>query len=62
MIHYIADYLINISECHAAAEIDSGYLRLMLPRNASEKSKLWDDIMKDVEQIIMPDITHCQHP
>ncbi|CAF5075344.1 unnamed protein product, partial [Rotaria sp. Silwood1] len=31
MIHYIADYLINISECHAAAEIDSGYLRLMLP-------------------------------
>ncbi|CAF2751870.1 unnamed protein product [Rotaria sp. Silwood2] len=62
MIHYIADYLVNISERRVTPEVEPGYLRSMLPRNAPEKSESWDDIMKDVERTIMPGITHWQHP
>ncbi|CAF0987106.1 unnamed protein product [Rotaria sp. Silwood1] len=62
MIDYIADYLKDINERRVTPEVEPGYLRPMLPKNAPEKSEAWDDIMKDVEQAIMPGITHWQHP
>ncbi|UJR20893.1 hypothetical protein I4U23_024002 [Adineta vaga] len=62
MIDYIADYLKNISERRVTPEVEPGYLRPMLPKNAPEKGEKWDDIMKDVEGAIMPGITHWQHP
>jgi glutamate/tyrosine decarboxylase-like PLP-dependent enzyme len=34
----------------------------MLPLNAPEQGESWDNIMKDVEDTIMPGITHWQHP
>lgn len=42
--------------------VEPGYLRLLLPNDAPEKGESWDEIMKDVEQAIMPGITHWQHP
>ncbi|CAF1063191.1 unnamed protein product [Adineta ricciae] len=62
MIDYIADYLKNISDRRVTPEVEPGYLRPMLPKNAPEKSEKWDDIMKDLERTIMPGITHWQHP
>ncbi|UJR28998.1 hypothetical protein I4U23_010216 [Adineta vaga] len=62
MVDYIADYLTNISERRVTPEVEPGYLRPMLPRNAPEKGEAWEDIMKDVERTIMPGITHWQHP
>jgi aromatic-L-amino-acid decarboxylase len=52
----------NHSERRVTPEVEPGYLRPMLPRNAPEKGEPWDDIMKDVERSIMPGITHWQHP
>jgi glutamate/tyrosine decarboxylase-like PLP-dependent enzyme len=43
-------------------EVEPGYLRPMLPKNAPEKGEKWEAIMQDVEQAIMPGITHWQHP
>ncbi|CAF3906258.1 unnamed protein product [Rotaria magnacalcarata] len=62
MIDYIADYLKHISERRVTPEVEPGYLRPMLPKNAPEKSETWDNIMADVERAIMPGITHWQHP
>ncbi|CAF0849638.1 unnamed protein product [Adineta ricciae] len=62
MVDFIADYLTNISERRVTPEVEPGYLRPMLPRNAPEKGESWEDIMKDVERAIMPGITHWQHP
>ncbi|CAF4119412.1 unnamed protein product [Rotaria sordida] len=50
------------NKCRVASEVESDYLRSMLPRNASEKkSESWDDTMKDVERTILPSITYWQH-
>ncbi|CAF0959000.1 unnamed protein product [Didymodactylos carnosus] len=62
MIDYIADYLTNISQRRVTPEVEPGYLRPMLPKNAPDESESWNDIMKDVEIAIMPGITHWQHP
>ncbi|CAF4496822.1 unnamed protein product [Rotaria socialis] len=62
MIDYIADYLKHTSERRVTPEVEPGYLRPMLPKNAPEKSETWDNIMADVERAIMPGITHWQHP
>ncbi|CAF0936975.1 unnamed protein product [Adineta ricciae] len=62
MVDYIADYLLHISDRRVTPEVEPGYLRFMLPKTAPEKSEKWDDIMQDVEQAIMPGITHWQHP
>jgi len=62
MIDYIADYLTNISERRVTPEVEPGYLRLTLPHDPPDKGESWNDIMKDVEQAIMPGITHWQHP
>ncbi|CAF1251766.1 unnamed protein product [Rotaria sordida] len=62
MIDYIADYLKHIKERRVTPEVEPGYLRPMLPKNAPEKSETWENIMEDVERAIMPGITHWQHP
>ena len=54
--------MVNLSERRVTPEVEPGYLRPMLPRNAPEKGESWEDIMKDVERAIMPGITHWQHP
>jgi glutamate/tyrosine decarboxylase-like PLP-dependent enzyme len=53
---------LNNSERRVTPEIEPGYLRPMLPRNAPNEGETWEDIMKDVERSIMPGITHWQHP
>ncbi|CAF0733549.1 unnamed protein product [Rotaria sordida] len=62
MIDYIADYLLHISDRRVTPEVEPGYLRPLLPKNAPKKSEKWEDIMRDVERTIMPGITHWQHP
>ena len=42
--------------------MEPGYLRPLLPENPPEKAESWEEIMGDVERIIMPGVTHWQHP
>ncbi|XP_065162575.1 tyrosine decarboxylase-like [Atheta coriaria] len=62
MIDYICDYMTNISERRVTPSVEPGYLRKLLPSDAPEESEDWDAIMKDVEEKIMPGVTHWQHP
>ena len=43
-------------------EVEPGYLRSLLPEKAPECGEDWTEIMKDVDRVIMPGITHWQHP
>ncbi|XP_015122001.1 tyrosine decarboxylase [Diachasma alloeum] len=62
MIEYICDYLRTLEGKRVTANVDPGYLRPLLPKEAPSKPESWDDIMRDVESKIMPGITHWQHP
>ncbi|XP_016657568.1 histidine decarboxylase [Acyrthosiphon pisum] len=62
MIDYIADYLETIRERRVYPNVHPGYLRNLTPDCAPVEPESWDHIMDDVENIIMPGITHWQSP
>lgn len=62
MVDYIADYIENIKERRVTPEIEPGYLKKIVPLVAPHEPQDWETIMKDVDEKIMPGITHWQHP
>ena len=62
MIHYVADYLDNIRTRPVLPRVSPGYLAQLVPATAPEKAEDWRDIMKDLETVIMPGVTHWHHP
>lgn len=62
MIEYICGYLENINTRRVTPSVEPGYLRELIPLEAPEEPEEWDKIMADVEDKIMPGVTHWQHP
>ncbi|KAK4469019.1 hypothetical protein MN116_006557 [Schistosoma mekongi] len=62
MIQYVADYLENIEKRKVFPDIHPGYLAKLIPNEAPNESESWEEIMNDVENLIMPGVTHWQHP
>ena len=62
MIHYVADYLDNIRRRPVLPQVSPGYLAKLVPTTAPEKGEDWRDVMKDLETVIMPGVTHWHHP
>jgi tyrosine decarboxylase len=50
------------SERRVTPEVEPGYLRPLLPNDAPETGEEWNKIMNDIERVIMPGVTHWQHP
>ena len=62
MVDYIVHYLDTITRRPVTPSVEPGYLEALLPAAAPEDPESWPDIMKDVEEKIMPGMTHWQHP
>ncbi len=62
LIDWIADYLKNIENYSVLPNIKPGDIKKMLPGNPPEKGEPVGNILKDVEKIVMPGMTHWQHP
>ncbi|KAK0160282.1 hypothetical protein PV328_007710 [Microctonus aethiopoides] len=62
MVEYICDFMSNIHRRRVTPDVGPGYLRPLLPSEAPNEGEPWEDIMSDVENKIMPGITHWQHP
>ncbi|CAL4103393.1 unnamed protein product, partial [Meganyctiphanes norvegica] len=62
MVDYIANYKDNLSDRPVSPNVQPGYLSKLLPEKAPQESESWEDIMKDVEEKILPGVTHWQHP
>lgn len=62
MVDYICTYLNKVGEKRVTPNVEPGYLRNLLPEEAPQEPEEWEDIMKDVDDKIMPGITHWQHP
>jgi aromatic-L-amino-acid decarboxylase len=52
------NYYDNISERPVVSTVEPGYLRKILPTEAPQQGEEWKDIQKDIEDKIMPGITH----
>ncbi|XP_061445193.1 aromatic-L-amino-acid decarboxylase isoform X1 [Rhineura floridana] len=62
MVDYVADYLEKIEKRQVYPDVEPGYLRPLIPDSAPEEPERFEDILKDVENIIMPGVTHWHSP
>lgn len=50
------------SLCPTPTFCESGYLKPLMPDSAPIKPQSWPEIMRDFERLILPGVTHWQHP
>ena len=59
---WIADYLEHSERYPVLSRIQPGDIRNALPRQAPERGEPFDEIFADFERIIVPGLTHWNHP
>ncbi|HET7698695.1 MAG TPA: pyridoxal-dependent decarboxylase [Vicinamibacterales bacterium] len=59
---WIADYLERPERFPVLARVRPGEIRGALPRDAPERGESFDDIFADFERVIVPGLTHWNHP
>ncbi|XP_078284087.1 aromatic-L-amino-acid decarboxylase-like isoform X3 [Rhinoraja longicauda] len=62
MVDFIADYLQTIEQRPVYPAVQPGYLRALIPESAPQDPDSYEDLMKDIERVIMPGVTHWQSP
>lgn len=62
MIDWIADYYENIEKFPVLSQVNPGEIKDKLPGQPPQKGESFDEIMQDVNEKIMPGITHWQSP
>ncbi len=62
LIDWIADYLDNVEKYPVLPNIKPGDIRKKLPSSPPEKSEGMEKILSDVDKIILPGVTHWNHP
>jgi len=62
MIDWIADYFTNIETKPVLPDIKPGDIKKKLPVKPPSHTESMDDIISDIDQIIMPGMTHWNHP
>ena len=62
LVDWIADYLDTLEERPILPSVKPGDVRAMLPEQAPEQPDPMDTILADLDRVVMPGITHWQHP
>ncbi|KAI5744570.1 hypothetical protein M8J76_003428 [Diaphorina citri] len=62
MVDYICEYMTTIEKRRVTPNVNPGWLKTLIPNEAPVDPEPFDQIMKDVEEKIMPGVTHWQHP
>ena len=62
IVDWIADYFENIEKFPVLSQIEPDWLKDNLPASAPEKGEDFGDIFGDVEKLILPAVTHWNHP
>ena len=62
VIDWVADYLENIEQYPVKSQVNPGDIAATLPKLAPERGESFDQLLLDVEEKILPGITHWQHP
>lgn len=61
-IDWIADYLQNVEKLPVLSQVKPGEIRAKLPEVPPQQGEDFEAIFQDLEQIIMPGLTHWQSP
>src|SRR5512147_2379490 len=59
---WIADYRATIADRPVLARTEPGEVASQLPASAPDKPDEFDEVFRDLERIILPGLSHWQHP
>ncbi|HEX7736531.1 MAG TPA: pyridoxal-dependent decarboxylase [Ktedonobacteraceae bacterium] len=62
LIDWIADYRLRSADLPVMARVEPGAVRAQLPGAPPESAETFEAIFQDLEQIIVPGLSHWQHP
>jgi aromatic-L-amino-acid/L-tryptophan decarboxylase len=62
LVDWIADYRAGIAARPVMAQVEPGAIKAMLPASAPEQGEHFDAIFADIDRIVVPGISHFQHP
>ena len=62
LIDFVADYFENIEDRPVLAQIEPGDLKAQLPTAPPGRGEAMEEIIKDVDRLIVPALTHWSHP
>jgi aromatic-L-amino-acid decarboxylase len=62
VIDWIADYYDRIESFPVLSPAAPGAVRAALPADPPETGEPFDDVLRDLDEIVLPGITHWQHP
>jgi aromatic-L-amino-acid/L-tryptophan decarboxylase len=59
---WVERYLARVGELPVAASVRPGDVRSRLPESAPERAESFADVLRDLDDVILPGITHWNHP
>jgi aromatic-L-amino-acid decarboxylase len=62
LIDWIADYLEHVGEMPVTSAVQPGEIRSRLPEHPPEAVEPFRSVVDDLDQIVVPGLTHWQHP
>src|SRR5579872_2613280 len=62
LIDWMADYRAGIADLPVMSRAEPGGVRAQLPAAPPETGESFDAILRDLDQIIVPGLSHWQHP
>ena len=61
-IEWAADYLERVGELPVLAQVAPGEIRARLPATAPDEPEPFSAVLRDLDEILLPGVTHWQHP
>jgi len=60
VVDWIADYYQKIESFPVLSQVKPGQIRASLPSHAPQKGEAFETILKDVDNLIIPGVTHTR--
>jgi aromatic-L-amino-acid decarboxylase len=61
-VDWVASYLERVGSLPVLAQVAPGDIRAALPASAPEEGEPFADVLRDLDSILLPGVTHWQHP
>ena len=61
-VDWVFDYLERVGELPVLAQVEPGDVRRSLPASPPERAEPFADVLRDLDELLLPGITHWQHP
>jgi aromatic-L-amino-acid/L-tryptophan decarboxylase len=61
-LEWAASYLERVAELPVLAQVAPGDIRARLPTQAPEEGEPFSAVLRDLDEILLPGVTHWQHP